>query len=657
MIRLLLICLVLATTNYSLSQDPWINEIHYDNSGTDVNECVEIAGTAGTDLTGWSIQLYNGNGGAVYDTEPITGIIPDEGCGFGTITVCFSSMQNGAPDGIAIVDGSGNVTQFLSYEGTMTATSGPASGMTSIDIGVSEGSSTPAGTSLQLSGAGVGYGDFSWSTSATSTFGSLNGAQSIAPCGGGGGNTITTGAVTGGPFNVDCSTGATGSVAFTSTGVFNAGNNFTAQLSDASGNFSSPTDIGSITLAGTDPSGSISFTIPAATASGTYEIRVISDDPGYISGVSTTITITLTVSCEPPYITSVIINSCNPTCQEGYNELIFGNTGDYSVNLNSTDFQISYGSTAPPGTNPTLTDNLTTNPTTTAALNTAAGCPGTYIDATGMTIPPGASYMLAHDGLCTDALDWAGLCGAGPIYVVYTTDTDWNTNGNFSNSTAAGIRYFNSTITTTTTETFSIDYEYDRTQNSGTDGDFVTYNSAGGAPQAYGDDDCVLNPVVLPIELIDFTGTDVNGNVHLSWTTATEINSDYFILTHSTDGIYFSEFENVDAAGNSIQPIDYEEIHREAQNGVNYYRLIGVDYDGSMKNHGTIAVLVEMSSAFFDPINNQIVFTDKCSANIYALDGKLVAQSNNASVIPFNKKGVFLVIDTVTGKQQKLIIQ
>jgi hypothetical protein len=44
----------------------FINEIHYDNAGTDVGEGVEIAGTAGTDLTGWSIIPYNGNGGVSY---------------------------------------------------------------------------------------------------------------------------------------------------------------------------------------------------------------------------------------------------------------------------------------------------------------------------------------------------------------------------------------------------------------------------------------------------------------------------------------------------------------------------------------------------------------------------------------------------------------
>ena len=39
----------------------FINEIHYDNDGTDVGEFIEIAGPAGTSLSGWKIVLYNGN--------------------------------------------------------------------------------------------------------------------------------------------------------------------------------------------------------------------------------------------------------------------------------------------------------------------------------------------------------------------------------------------------------------------------------------------------------------------------------------------------------------------------------------------------------------------------------------------------------------------
>ena len=47
----------------------FVNEIHYDNDGTDAGEAIEIAGPAGTDLSGWSLVLYNGNGGVVYNTN------------------------------------------------------------------------------------------------------------------------------------------------------------------------------------------------------------------------------------------------------------------------------------------------------------------------------------------------------------------------------------------------------------------------------------------------------------------------------------------------------------------------------------------------------------------------------------------------------------
>ena len=39
----------------------FINEFHYDNIGADTGEFIEIAGTAGTDLTGWSLIRYNGS--------------------------------------------------------------------------------------------------------------------------------------------------------------------------------------------------------------------------------------------------------------------------------------------------------------------------------------------------------------------------------------------------------------------------------------------------------------------------------------------------------------------------------------------------------------------------------------------------------------------
>ncbi|NOY56043.1 MAG: ExeM/NucH family extracellular endonuclease [Actinobacteria bacterium] len=157
----------------------FINEIHYDNTGGDTGEAVEVAGPAGTDLTGWSIVLYNGSGGANYGTIDLSGTIPDQMAGYGTLSFPQASIQNGAPDGLALVDNSSTVVQFLSYEGTFTATTGPADGMTSTDIGVSESSSTPVGDSLQLVGTGSIYEDFTWTGPTPATFGAVNTGQTL----------------------------------------------------------------------------------------------------------------------------------------------------------------------------------------------------------------------------------------------------------------------------------------------------------------------------------------------------------------------------------------------------------------------------------------------------------------------------------------------
>jgi len=125
------------------------SEIHYDNSGDDVNEQIEIEGPANTDLSGWSIVLYNGGSGDVYDQKSLGGIIPAS-CGTrGVVVVPFATIQNGSPDGFALVH-DGGVVQFLSYEGSFTAVGGPAAGLTSTDIKVEEPSSSSAISSLQL---------------------------------------------------------------------------------------------------------------------------------------------------------------------------------------------------------------------------------------------------------------------------------------------------------------------------------------------------------------------------------------------------------------------------------------------------------------------------------------------------------------------------
>jgi len=151
-------------------------ELHYDNLGVDVGEAIEIEGPAGTDLTGWSIVLYDGNGGAAYSTTALSGPIPATCDARGVVVVAYPSngIQNGSPDGLALIDANGHVVELLSYEGTLTATTGPAAGLVSTDIIAQEASSSPVGQSLQRDA-------FNHWTLATSTFGACNGAGTAPP--------------------------------------------------------------------------------------------------------------------------------------------------------------------------------------------------------------------------------------------------------------------------------------------------------------------------------------------------------------------------------------------------------------------------------------------------------------------------------------------
>jgi hypothetical protein len=136
-----------------------------------------VAVTTGTNLSGWTIYYYNGSNGQSYATSSLSGVAPPSGVSL--VSVEQAGIQNGGSDGLALVDNSNNVVQFISYEGTVTATNGPASGMASTNVGVQESSSTPIGYSLQLAGRGCSYGDFSWQNPASNTKGSVNNGQTF----------------------------------------------------------------------------------------------------------------------------------------------------------------------------------------------------------------------------------------------------------------------------------------------------------------------------------------------------------------------------------------------------------------------------------------------------------------------------------------------
>ena len=170
-------------TIFSASCKLMINEIHYDNIGADTLEGVEIVGKAGYDLSCYKIYLYNGADSLMYDSLSLSGIIPNDSCGYGAIWFPIVGIQNGdlsSGDAIALANICSNYkVQFLSYEGSFAAKNGLFKSDIAVDIGVSESSTTPINTSMQLLGFGEDYFSFTWVTSLPSTRNTLSIGQSF----------------------------------------------------------------------------------------------------------------------------------------------------------------------------------------------------------------------------------------------------------------------------------------------------------------------------------------------------------------------------------------------------------------------------------------------------------------------------------------------
>jgi hypothetical protein len=92
----------------------------------------------------------------------------------------------------------------------------------------------------------------------------------------------------------------------------------------------------------------------------------------------------------------------------------------------------------------------------------------------------------------------------------------------------------------------------------------------------------------LPVELIAFTAQCHNEDVIVNWSTATEHNSQYFMLQVSEDGYSWSDLYVIEAAEFSTTVLEYSYIHKNAARTKNYYRLRQYDNDGTVETYNTI---------------------------------------------------------------------
>lgn len=112
-------------------------------------------------------------------------------------------------------------------------------------------------------------------------------------------------------------------------------------------------------------------------------------------------------------------------------------------------------------------------------------------------------------------------------------------------------------------------------------GALIGDNNGGHLVEGGIDDFSIVQGNSLPVDLVEFTANRIGKQAaRLSWTTATEVGSDYFDVERSTDGIAFAPIGRVAAAGTSLHTEEYRFDDENGLAGRNFYRLRQVDLDG-----------------------------------------------------------------------------
>ena len=118
-----------------------------------------------------------------------------------------------------------------------------------------------------------------------------------------------------------------------------------------------------------------------------------------------------------------------------------------------------------------------------------------------------------------------------------------------------------------------------------------------------------VNPVILPLTLIDFNGKNQDGKIILDWVTENETGFHHFVIERSMDGTSFYKIGEINAqTGNTTRKIySYKDLQPSI--AMNYYRLKMIDVDGK---YGYSKVILFSGNQFQD------LFLQKISPNPFS---------------------------------------
>jgi hypothetical protein len=184
----------------------------------------------------------------------------------------------------------------------------------------------------------------------------------------------------------------------------------------------------------------------------------------------------------------------------------------------------------------------------------------------------------------------------------------------------------------------------------------------------------------MPVEFIAVNAVPQNSGIEVTWSTAAEFNSDYFIIQRSQNGGSFTDVSKVKAAGNSSTVKTYSSIDEDPHRGISYYRLKQLDFDGKFMFSDIVAVNLngaDMIAVYPNPTLKGAQFNVCVQANakdevlivVRDLQGKeyyskVVIVSNDKEVLAIDPEGklasgVYIVVATSNDNiyEKKIVIQ
>jgi len=157
-----------------------------------------------------------------------------------------------------------------------------------------------------------------------------------------------------------------------------------------------------------------------------------------------------------------------------------------------------------------------------------------------------------------------------------------------------------------------------------------------------------VSAVVLPVEMVRFSGKQMEQNVLLDWETASEKNNSGFFIERSANGRNWNEIGFVGGNGSSNEPHTYTFVDKTPLSGQNFYRLRQTDFDGKIEFSDIVTVQLSGSTSGFS------VFPNPASDGYLTVVFTGEPTESDLFVRMFNTRGQVVQTDLLYGESGRM---